>query len=92
MDNCRACRAPVRWAITNNGKRSPLDDEPSREGNVALLMAQGERSTIDFAVVLTGQALARCQQEGVLLRTPHFATCPRAGEFRKPKGDQAAPA
>lgn len=49
-------------------------------------MAQGKLGSISFAVVLTGQALARAQHHGVLLRTPHFATCPDRDQHRKPAG------
>lgn len=83
MDRCRSCNAEVRWAITNNGRRTILDDEPSPDGNVAQLMAQGETTTIDFAVVLSGQALARAQSAGAILRTSHFATCPNRDEHRR---------
>lgn len=34
-DNCTACLAAIRWAITVNGKRQPINADPDPQGNLA---------------------------------------------------------
>jgi hypothetical protein len=31
-DVCKSCKAPVRWAVTENGRLMPLDREPDDTG------------------------------------------------------------
>lgn len=30
VTRCKACRAPIVWAVTPNGARQPLDSEPAK--------------------------------------------------------------
>lgn len=72
MSACRSCGAPIIWAITENGKRMPLDAEPA------------ERPTGVFRLEPSGDDLiARRPIEQVYIS--HFATCPNADQHRKPK-------
>lgn len=79
---CRSCNAPVRWAITERGRRMPLDVEPSDEGNILLQDREGREP---LAVVLTKGQIAAF--DGSLqrhrLHRSHFATCPHGKHWRK---------
>jgi hypothetical protein len=80
---CRSCGTEMRWATTTKGKRIPLDNEPSGEGTIALAMVQAEGGVMEVAVTLHDKALGEARQTGVILRAPHFQTCPNADEHRK---------
>jgi hypothetical protein len=72
MSACRSCGAPIRWVITVNDKRMPVDDEPVPDGNVLL---DGDRAT----VIDPGQLLLDDPPRFV----SHFATCPNADHHRR---------
>jgi len=63
---CRGCGAEIIWAITEQGKRIPLDAKDERRFIVGVNQADDE-------------------VEAVLCKTytTHFATCPKADQFRK---------
>ncbi len=66
---CKFCNEPIRWAVTDAGKRMPLNPTPDRNGNVVLLPGgQGMN-----ARVLSGPALLQWRGQ---LWMPHFVTCP----------------
>jgi hypothetical protein len=76
VSRCRSCGAEIVWAITERGKRMPLDAEPSEAGTfVVRSRVEGER------VVL--HALYAPEAGAGLHHTSHFATCPQAGEWRR---------
>lgn len=81
-NECGACGAPIVWARTQRGERMPVDAEPHPElGNVIL---SGQPPHVTAGVLSKGQA-AGARSVGQRLHLSHFATCPKAGEFRKPK-------
>jgi hypothetical protein len=86
MANCRGCNAPIMWAITEEGKRAPLDPEPSTAGNVLVWRRRGlgltRGSTDARCATFAGETLAALVAHGVPLRTNHFQTCPVADRFR----------
>lgn len=73
--NCRRCNAPMRWCVTTNGRRMPLDYEPDESGNVICEYQDG---------VLIGRVLTKGDPRppGIAFM-PHFATC--AKRPRRPK-------
>lgn len=73
LDNCRSCRAPIRWVrMSSSGKMNPLDAQPSEQGSVRI----GENET--------GTVVPKEDRvEGEPLYLSHFATCPNAKTFRK---------
>lgn len=74
MPNCRACTAEIRFAKTASGKSMPVDTKPSTDGNLVLFHEGG---------VLCSRA-ARLPADQLRPRhKSHFATCPKAGDFRK---------
>jgi hypothetical protein len=77
---CGSCDAPIIWARTLTGRSMPVDAEPSDSGTVLLELRQGfVRATVYDAV--TALSLAPVRE----LRTSHFATCPDADKWRKPR-------
>ena len=36
-NHCRSCGAPIIWAVTENGKRMPVDATPREDGNILLI-------------------------------------------------------
>lgn len=80
MPECRACHAPLTWAITPTGKRSPIDEQPASAGSILLTDTLGEEW---LAIVLSGKALELAREQHLPLYTSHFASCPHADEFRK---------
>lgn len=71
--NCSSCGAAILWVKTVNGKRMPLDEYPTPDGNVVLV------DGVAFSAY-TLDAL-----EGRDLYKSHFATCPNSPMHRKPK-------
>jgi hypothetical protein len=80
-DVCRACKAPLIWAITKDGKRAPITREQSPNGNVLVFrtVTPGPVQARTFA----GMVLMELQAEGVPLRLNHFADCPNAEDFQR---------
>lgn len=66
---CRGCGQTIVWAMTEAGKRMPLDIEPNPDGNMTLILA--------------GVLVARKAQLDETRYMPHHATCPEVGQFRK---------
>lgn len=70
--NCRSCGGEIRWELTENGSRMPLDPDPVDGGNVQLVHHNG--ATTAHVVVA---------KPGVRLFQSHFATCPSGAGWRK---------
>lgn len=68
---CKSCRAEIIWAITENGKRIPLDAEPA------------ERPTGVFTVVERGGETYAIPTSRDPVFITHFATCAFADQHRK---------
>lgn len=75
---CRSCRAPIRWAFTEKGKRIPLDLEPYQgdDPRGLFVLRSGERGPV--AVAAPADAFA----DEPHYRT-HFVTCPNATRHRR---------
>jgi hypothetical protein len=80
VELCKACDAPIVFARQIGGapghRANPIDATPSDKGNIRLfddgrylIVAPKDRSSYVHG--------------GVALHTSHFATCPRAEQFRK---------
>lgn len=77
---CRGCKKPVRWTRTAQGRPMPLDPEP-----IAVVLEEGGPLKV---VLEDGRVMAARRPEGtdlhepVMARVSHFATCPKADQFR----------
>lgn len=69
------CAAIIRWAVTREGRRMPLNLDPDPAGNVVIeTNATGEVR----ARVLTGHELPALGEAWM----PHWKTCPDSKEFK----------
>lgn len=78
------CGKPIRWVLTVEGRRMPLNPDPDPDGNiVAVTLPNGERR----ARVLAGHD----PRDGTeTLWVPHWATCPASPQFKRRKARTAA--
>jgi len=71
---CRSCGAHIRWAVTEKGRRIPLDLQPSSEGNIEIRNnAFGQPRA-----VVTGKGDDENRKF-----ISHFATCPNSSAHRR---------
>lgn len=79
---CGTCSAPIVWALTPTGKRSPVDEPLDGEkGNV--LLTRPAWLGQPLATTLAGATLELARQRGVPLHLNHWATCPDKAEWRE---------
>lgn len=71
---CRSCMAPIYWAITTNGKRMPVDSQPSPHGSFRLEERPDEPDPLAVWIP-AGHAPN--------LHEAHFVRCPNAAQHRK---------
>ncbi|MEU8704174.1 hypothetical protein [Streptomyces sp. NPDC048565] len=68
---CRRCSARICWALTTaNGKRQPVDAEPSAKGNLAVM--QGPDGVLYVRSITAARPDTR---PGEWQAMPHHATC-----------------
>jgi Zinc knuckle len=67
---CKGCSAMIEWHKTSDGKNIPLDPDPHAQGNLTF----DERLRVVYM---------RPGSKPKMYRS-HFATCPKAVEFRRP--------
>ncbi len=75
---CRSCEAPVFWAVTDGGKRMPVDLQPEDDGNLVIVGMGPD----DAARVTVVEPSAPMLGDPPRYRS-HFATCPNADHHRK---------
>lgn len=83
MAACSGCGATVFWrANASTGKQAPVDARPDPKGNVVIdsgaykVLTKAEMSALDII------AQDKNQRQTVRYNL-HFATCPKAGTFRR---------
>lgn len=84
---CRSCGQPVAWAVTDAGKAIPLDADPAGD---PLVVPDGNLEATPgplFSVrhVIPGELNLFDLFEPPTRYRTHFATCPEAASWRKPK-------
>jgi hypothetical protein len=70
---CRTCGAPIIWAVTQNGRRMPLDADPVASPRGWFTIEGATASGDDLAVAVPSRPIF----------VSHFATCPQAAEHRR---------
>lgn len=84
---CRSCGAPIIWAITERGKRIPLDAEPNNAKGNMILVPWGKSSlqTGGAPEVTSWEArvVAPLLDANQTRYMPHHATCPDAKRWRR---------
>lgn len=84
MAICRGCGARIEWIKMKTGKMMPADTEP-----VMVIEGEGREVFVtDEGETITGRrALPEEENKGMLVGfVPHWATCRRAGDFRRGRG------
>ncbi len=80
VSNCGKCDAPMIWVRTRTGKHMPLDADPTELGTFHIVEgpdAKLEGHHINRSPLGLADAGDRY--------TSHFATCPEAEHFRRPR-------
>lgn len=73
---CKECHRPIRWCLSSNGKRMPIDPVPVPDGNVIIDGSlRDERTGQEYPRALV---LGKADQpkDDVERFVAHFATCP----------------
>jgi hypothetical protein len=79
MSTC-SCGASIVWAITENGKRIPLDADPEKRS----VIVHGQELVKQTRPLILGDAFEAMVRSVVAdTYTPHFASCPQASRFRR---------
>jgi hypothetical protein len=74
---CRSCGAEIVFARTREGRLMPVDAHPHPAGTVTL---EWDPASGEWRAILGGQP-----SPGTPMHRPHFATCPAAAEWRRPR-------
>lgn len=82
VERCLSCDAEIIWAMTRNGRRMPVDAEPHRDGDVQLTERR-DGLLVQMPLAAVVQVAKRFGKRE--LRRSHFATCPHAGQWRRPR-------
>ena len=78
------CQAPIIWAITQAGKRMPVDADPAPNGNVLLQPSLNPSTNTPRATVVNPNSPPLDGFDGTLHHS-HFETCPAADRWRSRK-------
>lgn len=91
IDNCSSCGAEIVWAMTERGKRMPVDAHACEDGNlilrreeddpahwVAEVVSKERRSLIQFNITTN-----LGPKVDIRLYKSHFATCANAARHRR---------
>ena len=84
--NCRSCGASIVWTITDRGKRMPVDADPHPEGTIEVI-AHAAEPNLYRSRVLDPYALDIARENRTPVHRSHFATCPQAAGWRRPRTD-----
>jgi hypothetical protein len=76
VTRCRTCAARIIFAVTERGKRMPVDAEPHSDGTITLIPAADGGAT--------AHVLQKFESAGGVPRyRSHFATCDKPAEWRR---------
>jgi hypothetical protein len=76
VTRCQSCAARIVWAVTERGKRMPVDAEPHPAGNITLLPLPDGGAT--------AHVLGKFESAGGAPRhRSHFVTCPQSSDWRR---------
>jgi hypothetical protein len=70
---CRACEAPIMFTLTEKGRMLPVNVAPVKDGTGNLRLEHRQ----------AGPPLSFVVKPGEGTHVSHFATCPKAPQFRR---------
>ena len=79
---CRSCGAEVIWAVTENGKRMPVDAMPREDGNIMLTHYPDGQIAADYVNPTLFEEWDVPAPEPRRY-VSHFATCSQSKQWRK---------
>lgn len=84
MPKCKSCNAEIRWAVTVNGKKIPIDLLASGSGGNITLAEQPKGPPIAVVLDAAGNSpIPSLQPSAEAPRyQSHFVTCPQAESHR----------
>lgn len=80
MATCRGCGAEILWALTESGRRMPLDAEPNPAGAYTLIPPSPRARPV---AALTAVRVAGEHHADEPRYMQHWATCPERDRFRR---------
>lgn len=83
--SCRSCHAGIVWAVTAKGEKMPVDPQPTLPGIGNLVLwfeVDGLGNLVDPPTQRVIAATDEQKARGPVWLS-HFATCPKASEWRK---------
>lgn len=80
LPRCGSCRAFIRWVVTTDGRRIPLDFKPD-EAKASVWV----NPATDLAHFLSKDGVARGRAAGHRIDSIHHATCPSVERHRVPR-------
>ena len=84
-DRCDSCSEPIEWAVTSKlGKKMPLDVGFFGDGTIVVIGTAPGGMPLVLIVSKADLDLAR-EHGTIQLRRSHFATCPDAPTWRRPR-------
>jgi hypothetical protein len=87
---CRSCGARIVWAVTDNGKRMPVDAQSSLDvqGTRLILWTDSEAPTVQRVSSRGAFEVARGELYAGPTWGAHWGTCPSAAEHRSYQADR----
>jgi len=83
ITQCRSCKRAVIWAVTERGKRIPLDAEPNVKGNVVLSTLGAPENDSPNGPTVYAKVVPPLFSAGQVRYMPHHATCPQGESWRR---------
>lgn len=75
MSSCRSCGAAILWAMTDKGRRIPLEPTKTTRGNMEQIGTQGDGTMV----------VKVDPKDNQFQWLSHFADCPGADQHRTKK-------
>ena len=80
MSRCKGCGAEISWIKTKSGKSMPVDEKP-----VPYHIGKGAKIVTEDGDVVSGSLEGPENTFVGFGYISHFATCPKAGQYRRRK-------
>ncbi len=84
---CKSCARPMIWARSAAGHNFPLDAEPTKDGDFALIEVLDVNDPNHPPLAM--YARKKPEAKTLLLRRSHFSTCPDAESWRKARKEKS---
>jgi hypothetical protein len=83
VTTCSKCPAKIVWATSENGKKMPMDAEPSPDGSFVLVESPDDGTLLAVFHKKAHGYMPSGEVRAAAKHTSHHATCPYADHFRR---------